>query len=76
MILLSSHRSSVIKPSQPMGAARREPRRGEIPVEQVRSLPSDDFPFSGASRTNVRIADRQFTVLPVGKQIEFFIRNR
>jgi hypothetical protein len=32
MILLSSHSPSVIKPSQAMGAASREPRRGEIPV--------------------------------------------
>ena len=43
-ILLFSHRSSVIKPSQPMRAAGREPTGGEIPVELVSRQPLDDFP--------------------------------
>ena len=53
MILLFSHRSSVIKPSQLMRAAGREPTGGVIPVELVRCQPFDDFPQqSGVSRTN------------------------
>lgn len=53
MILPSSHRSSVIKPSQPMRTADREPTGGEIPVELVRCQSLDDFPQqSGVSRTN------------------------
>lgn len=49
----ASHRSSVIKPSQPMRTADREPTGGEIPVELVRCQSLDDFPQqSGVSRTN------------------------
>ena len=44
MILLFSHRTSVIKPSQTMRAAVREPARGEILVELIRRQPFDDFP--------------------------------
>lgn len=40
-----------------MGAARRDPRRGEIPVELISNQPFDDFPLAcGVSRIN----DRQF----------------
>ena len=38
--------------TQAMGAATRDPRRGEIPVESVRYRPFDDFPALGVSRTN------------------------
>lgn len=41
MILLLSHRSSVIKPSQPMRAVGREPAEGEIPVELSSYQPLD-----------------------------------
>ncbi len=32
-------------PSQQVGAARRDPRRGAIPVALVRCQPFDDFPL-------------------------------
>ena len=57
-----------------MGAARREPRRGEIPVEQVRSLPSDDFPFPGVLRTNVGIA-RRMVMSAIRRATELFVPN-
>ncbi len=41
MILLFSHRSSVIKPSQPMRAVGREPAKGGIPVELSSYQPLD-----------------------------------
>ena len=33
-------------PSQQVGAARRDPRRGAIPVALVRCQPFDDFPYA------------------------------
>ena len=44
--LLLRHSPSVIKPSQAMRAADREPAGGEIPVEPVNHRPLDDFPFA------------------------------
>lgn len=38
MILLSSQKSSVIRPSQPKRTARREPRGGEIPMTRLTNL--------------------------------------
>jgi len=43
-ILLSSHSLSEKKPSHAMGAASREPRRGESPMRLIRCQPLDDFP--------------------------------
>ena len=51
MILPSSQKSSVIKPSQPKMAAVGDPHGGEIPME-LYAKPSDVFLYRRVSRIN------------------------
>lgn len=59
MILPSSHSPARMQ-DHAMRAARRDPRRGSIPVELIRCQPLDDFPMqfgmsAGVSRTNRQV---------------------
>ena len=53
--------SRALKASQQMRAAPGDPRRGEIPVELIRSQPSDDFPSCKAESAGVSGTNRHIT---------------
>ena len=62
MILSPSHSPSVIKPSQAMGAARREPGGGETPMRRARAVRDIPFMLGGERQIQHKQTSRTDTI--------------